>query len=288
MERELWKQLYELALGFDEAWKTPGVYATSMIVAVFFWAVIHDRPVSWACQEENWPPDIRMALPSQSTMSRRLRTPAVENLLSRIFDELSENSSSWIKCIDAKPLAIGGYSKDTDAAWGYAVKNYAKGYKLYAIWGEGYLPLVWGLAPMNVSEKKMAAEMIPHLTGGGYILGDKLYDTNPLYDLAQQQGHQLVAPRYRANAGLGHRRHSPGRLRSMELLKTCFGKALYRQRDDAERRFGWLTSCATGLTVLPAWIRRPVRVRLWIYAKLLINALRLALNATKQQDSICA
>jgi hypothetical protein len=285
MERELWRQLYELALRFDEAWKIPAVYPTSMIVAVFFWAVIHDRPVSWACQRRNWPPDIQLALPSQSTMSRRLRTPAVENLLSKIFDELSEHPRTWFKSIDAKPLVIGGYTKDKDAAWGYAVKSFAKGYKLYAIWGEGSLPLVWGLAPMNVSEKRMAAAMIPHLTGSGYLLGDTQYDTNPLYDLAQQNGHQLVAPRYRRKAGLGHRYNSPSRLRSIELLKTRFGTALYRQREDVERRFGWLTSCATGLTVLPAWVRRPTRVRLWIYAKLLINALRLEAKKPKQLDS---
>lgn len=288
MERELWRQLYELALKYDESWKIPGIYSTSLIVAVFLWAVIHDRPVSWACQAKNWPGDLEIALPSQSTMSRRLRKQGVEDLFNRMSEELGESPETWVKSIDAKPFAIGGYSKDSDAAWGYCVNNYAKGYKLYAIWGEGPIPLVWGLAPMNVSENRMAKLMIPHLTGGGYLLGDSLYDSNELYDQADRHGHQLVAPRRRPKAGLGHRPNSQSRLRSIDLLNTQFGRTLYQNRDDAERRFGWLTSCGMGLTVLPAWARGPRRVRMWIYAKILIHAARFVAKKQTQLASIAA
>lgn len=289
MERELWNRLYELAMKYDvPAWMNRGKFSTSVIVAVFLWAVIHDRPTSWACDARNWPKDIRIELPSQPTMSRRLRTQGVENLLNRISEELGESPATWVKSIDAKPLPIGGYSKDTDAAWGYCVENYAYGYKLFAIWDRGFMPHVWGLAPMNFSEIRMAKGMIPHLTGEGYLLGDPMYDANLLYDLAGKHGHQLIAPRKKPNGGLGHRRHSPYRLHSIDLLRGRFGVGLFRERDDAERRFGWLTSCGTGLTVLPAWVRRPHRVRLWIYGKLLINAVRLSTKTSIFPDSKCA
>ena len=47
MERELWKALYALAVGLDKPWGY-WRYSTAEIVAVYFWAVVHDRPTSWA------------------------------------------------------------------------------------------------------------------------------------------------------------------------------------------------------------------------------------------------
>jgi hypothetical protein len=171
---------------------------------------------------------------------------------------------------------VGGFSKDGDARWGRGVKRFAKGYKFYALWGAEPMPLVWGLASMNVSENAMAKQMIPYLEGEGYLLGDSLYDSNPLHLAAAARGDQLVAPRKRPNPELGHRTHAPGRLRAIELLQTPFGRGLYRQRDQIERNFGWLTSCAGGLQPLPAWVRTFSRVRLWIYLKLIHNALQRA------------
>jgi hypothetical protein len=285
MERELWSRLYDLAVQLDvPAWKNRGKFATAVIVGVFLWAVVHDRPTLWACDRRNWPSDCEMELPSQSTMSRRLRTQAVEVLLNRMSEVLGESPETWIKSIDAKPLPIGGYSKDTDAGWGYCINNYAYGYKFYAIWGSGPIPEVWGLAPMNFSECRMAQGLISHLRGTGYLLGDALYDSNKLYDLAWKHGHQFVAPRQKPKSGLGSRRQSPHRLRAIELLTKPFGKALHAERDDAERRFAWLTNCGTGLMALPPWVRRPRRVRLWIYGKLLINCVRLSRN----KSPLCA
>jgi hypothetical protein len=277
MERELWLLLYHMALGCDK-W-TKARYRPAVIVGVYGWAVVHDRPVSWACQRRNWPEALLQepcfCWPSQSTMSRRLRAPDIERLLDEASWRLTEAwIFCWVKIIDAKPLPLGGFSKDGDAHGGRGVKALAKGYKFYAIWGVGPMPLVWGLAAMNVSESAMARQMLALLEGGGYVLGDSLYDSNPLYTLARQHGHQLVAPRKTPGAGLGHRRHAPERLRALDLLDTPFGKALFAQRTQIERNLGWLTSCAGGLAPLPAWVRRFHRVRLWVYLKLIFNALR--------------
>lgn len=53
-------------------------YTDGTIVEVYFWSVICDRPVYWACGRCNWPAGLRRGrLPSQSVMSRRLRTPSI-------------------------------------------------------------------------------------------------------------------------------------------------------------------------------------------------------------------
>ena len=40
-------------------------HTDATIVEVYFWAVLHDRPVSWACRIENWSGTSRRAtLPS--------------------------------------------------------------------------------------------------------------------------------------------------------------------------------------------------------------------------------
>ncbi len=207
-------------------------------------------------------------------MSRRLGTTEVQRLLYLMEQHLIQlRQTGWVNIVDGKPLVIGSHSKDPDCAWGRAGRGYAKGYKLHAIYGTAPLPLSWEVVPLNISEPEVAARLIPTLSGGGYILGDKAYDSNPLHDIALHTGHQLVADRKRPRTDLGHRRHSPGRLRSMALLQNEFGKTLYRCRDDIERCFGWLTNHAGGLPPLPNWVRRVHRVRCWVQAKLIIHAI---------------
>lgn len=276
MERELWLVLYKLARACDPTpyWELVRFFDYH-IVGVYLWAVLHDRPVRWACDPTNWPKHLWQGkLPSQSTMSRRLRTTEVQRLLStmeRRLATLAQGGLVWI--VDGKPLVVGSHSKDHDVRRGRVGRGYAKGYKLHAIYGRGPLPVAWELVPLNESEPEVAKRLIPLLEGGGgYLLGDKAYDSNPLHDVANAHGYQLVAERKRPGTGLGHRRHSPGRLRSIELLRKEFGQDLYRRRDDIERQFGWLTNHGAGLAPLPAWVRCPHRVRLWLQAKLIIHA----------------
>jgi hypothetical protein len=243
-------------------------------VAVYLWAVLHDRPVSWACKPKNWPPELwTRKLPSQSTMSRRLRTAEVQHLLHCMERALAANASAdWVLKIDGKPLTVGGYSKDRDAARGRAANGFARGYKLHAIYGCSPVPVAWELAAMNVAESTMARFTIPRLRSGGYLLGDCAFDSNALYELASSRGYQLVAPRQKPQAKLGHTRHQAARLRSIELLQTDFGRALYHERGRIERQFGWLTNHSAALAPLPAWVRRIHRVRLWVQAKIVIHA----------------
>jgi len=276
MERELWSALYKVAKACDPSpfWELVG-FRDYEIVGVFLWAVLHDRPVSWACNSPNWPKDLwRAKLPSQSTISRRLRTTEVQHLLGQMEGRYAAlERPGFVLLVDGKPMVVGTHSKDRDSRWGKAGRGYAKGYKLHAIFGGGPVPLAWDVTSLNVSEPEVAARNISLLKrGGGYLLGDKAFDSNPLHDVASSRGYQLVAERKRPGTGLGHRRHSPGRLRSIDLLRTEFGQSLYQCRDDVERKLGWLTNHSAGLAPLPAWVRQSHRVRLWVQGKLLAHA----------------
>jgi Transposase DDE domain len=186
-------------------------------------------------------------------MSRRLQTTEVQRLLADLERHSAAlDSGGWVMLVDGKPLTVGSHSKDPDAAWGHARRGWAKGYKLHAVYDGGSIPTTWDITPLNEAEPEAAARLVLSIrTGGGYILGDKSYDSNPLHDAALAVGCQLVAERKRPDSGLGHRRHSPGRLRSIELLRQEFGQQLYAFRDQIERNFGWLTNHAGGLAPLP-------------------------------------
>lgn len=277
MERELWQALYEF-VSHSHVRGKGWLFSTSTIVMVYLWAAVHDRPMYWAVDKRNWPDDLRPAvLPSQSNFSRRMRRPDVVQLMTEIenqFLAMVGADQRLIRIIDGKPLDVSNVSKDRDAGYGRAAGGKHKGYKLYAVHAGAPMPLAWGLAPMNVSEKTMAAELIPTLLGEGYLLGDGEYDTNNLHDAAHQAGHQLLAPKRGKSKGLGHHRHSPYRLRSIELLKTPFGQKLFNHRKQIEREFGTLVGFGGGLACLPAWVRGLRRVRNWVHAKLLVNGAR--------------
>jgi Transposase DDE domain len=283
MERELWKALYVLAVRLDKPWGS-WRYSTAEIVAIYLWAVVHDRPSRWAANSQEWPDDLRpLQLPSQSTLSRRLRRPEAVELMTAVEQQLTMLLAlgGWlVQRIDGKALAISNVSKDPDAGYGPGAGGKQKGYKLHAVWGTGPMPIAWALAPMNTSEKRLAAALIPTLPGGGYLLADASYDANPLYDAAEEAGFQLVAKKAssRGKGGLGHRRQAAGRLRSIELLTTPFGKSLFRQRAAIECRFGTLTSAGGGLSPLPAWVRRFHRVRNWVQSKIILAGLRWLMN----------
>ena len=133
-------------------------------------------------------------------------------------------------------------------------------------------PVAWSVSPLNVREPRAGVKLVHALPGRGYLLGDSQYDANYLYDAAAAADYQLLAPQQRPGKGLGHRPHSPHRLRGLQLLRTSFGRALYRQRLRIERCFAQLTTFVGGLGPLPFWGRRYSRVKLWVHSKLLIHA----------------
>ena len=145
MERELWTALCALAERLHNRFAAAR-YSDEAICAVYWWAVVHDRPTSWACRRENWPAElIRRVLPSQPTMSRRLRSAAVEQLLLDVEQALWAfyTTLPLVLAIDGKTLPVGRPSKDVDAA----CCRGAKGYKLHAVWGQAPPPHGLGAGP---------------------------------------------------------------------------------------------------------------------------------------------
>lgn len=284
MERELWAILYrtvcDVALDFSQKYvHIPG----RVLVLTMLWAALHDRPVAWACQEANWKTTtLRPArLPSPATMSRRIDTVGI-GLLWRAIEQRLRDQSAQLPALsaflDAKPLSIGGATKDPDARYGRAAGTMAKGYKLHTIWARRALPETWEVTPMNSGETTVAARLLPQLNAGGYLLADGNYDSNALFDMAWQRGYQLLTPLPKGRPGSGHHYQSPHRWRSIHLMNSAFGRTLYRSRITIEEAFGNATSFGGGLSPLPAWVRGLDRVRTWVWAKLLINAARIIRN----------
>lgn len=280
MEGELWRQIYHLLGKLGKGYRRKHeIYSDDWIVAVYLWAVLHDRPVSWACDERNWPQSMVFALPSPARMSRRLRTESVVGLLKEL--ELAYRnqlpSGLW-KWIDAKPLPIGNCSKDRQAGYGRCASGMGKGYKLYAICDSNGALEAWRIGPMNRDEKVMAARLLRQVKGPGYVTADSMYDASPLYATAQQSGLRLVAVK-RRGVNLGHRKQRPERLRSIALLNQPFGKNLMNSRRGIELIFAHMTFGAAALQPLPAWVRTHRRVELWVRGKIVIYYVKKLKNA---------
>lgn len=187
--------------------------------------------------------------------------------------------------VDGKPLVISGCSKDKQAGYGRATGGKAKGYKLHAIVGNDDSIAEWRLAPMNVDERKMARRMLLVADIQGYLAADGNYDSNELHAICDERGNlQLVSPRrYGPQSGTGHRKQTPGRMRSKDILENpspAFGADLMAQRVAIERHYGNLSNWGGGLTHLPPWARGYRRVHRWVQAKLIVNAVRRLTKST--------
>jgi Transposase DDE domain len=296
MERERWAELSAAVTGVDAGWEDGGryVHRTAVIVRVHLWAAAHDRPVSWACEADNWDARRRPAeLPDQSTMSRRTRGrhgKRFEAFLDAVSRRMNRGAGRppapmrLVKVMDGKALPVAAHSKDRDARWGRGAGQKSNGYKLHLVRCDRPMPEQWAVTPLDVDERVVARRMIKRLgrdpQAAGYLLRDGMYDASDLHDRCAAAGHQMVGPRRRPGTGLGHCYQSPHRLRGIEMMEppagvNAFGKDLYRRRLQVERDLGNLVSFGGGLQCLPPWARRIWRVRLWVYAKLLINAARI-------------
>lgn len=281
MERELWKILSHQISRLDRR-LDPGrcLHSAGRIVRVYLWAVLHDRPVSWACAPGNWagvkPPP---RLPDQSCMSRRLNhDPRTKQLLDALLEALAPGPHQvLVRYLDGKPLTISKHSRDAQAAFGRGAGGQDRGYKFHAIYAQNNRPVAWSLTPLNRSEHQAAVELIDERLEDGYLLADANYDANHLYEHAGRRGVCLLTGRRYAQAkGLGHHRHSDYRREAMGRLEgpSPFVRELLEQRRQIETRFAHLCSFGGGLTHLPPWVRGLRRVGRWGQAKILIRLAR--------------
>jgi hypothetical protein len=267
-------------------------FTDSTIVLIYYWSVLNNQTRAWACRRFNWP--LRLppgGLPSESQFSRRFGSKRVQRLSDRVerevfaLDPAPADRVSLLK-VDGRPLVIGNHSHDRHAGYGRAAGGKARGYKLHSITDADNRLVRWRLAPMNTDEREMARRMISRLVASGYLLADKNYDSNKLFDLAAGRGVQLVAPRrYGSDKNLGHTHQSPARLRCRDLLEnptSRFGRELHDQRRGIERYFGTAACTPELLNGLPPWVRTRPRVYRWVQAKLVLAELhRLNLRETE-------
>jgi hypothetical protein len=285
MEAQLYRLLYRHLMSLAHPRRARVQFSDRIIVLVYLWAVIHDRPVCWACEERNWKGERTFQLPSDSAMSARLRTVGVQQLLERTLAAASDLFPvTLVKVIDSKPLLVGAYSKDKDARRGrVAAGQFARGYRLNAL-THARAVREWRLAPMNDHDTLAAPDLLAGLRCGGYVVADNAYDSNDLYEIAAAANHQLLAPARAVNKGVRDPEHNcPQRLRALDMLDSplehCglrggFGHGLYNRREAVESCFGEMS--LLGLHHLPGWVRGPRRVALWTAGKVLCYLCRLA------------
>jgi len=285
MEHQLYQAIVAVLASLNKR-RRPTIcdFSDEDIVKVHYWSDIHDRPTCWACDLNHWPLWRRRkrlpSLPSPATMSRRLRSPSVRNLLNALEQHViapKEPGLFWM--IDGKPLAISGCSKDRQAGYGRAAGCKAKGYKIHAIVDPQGSVAAWRVAPMNKDERVMGERLLRTAKISGYVAGDTNYDSNKLHEVCdrREQLHLITRRRYGSQHGTGHRKQTVGRLHAMRLVENpypAFADRLLLDRSEIERRFGQITNWGGGLTCLPAWVRTHPRVHRWVQAKLVLTALK--------------
>lgn len=255
-------------------------YSDALIVAMYLWAVHHDRPQGWACNRANYRSCFRpRRLPSQSRFSRRIRSARCRALLTAVYRRLADvDRASDINYIDARPFPVGGCSKDRQSRCGRVRGGRARGYRLHALVSDDRRVLNWAVTPMNEAETT-CAQLLIHTAPAvaDVILGDGVFDASPLYDAAAARGSTLVAAirddRLRSKPRAN--RNSPARLVAVEQWKHGVARYVYRDRIAVERTFGNQSSYGGGLGPLPAWVRTLPRVTRWIGAKLTLYHARL-------------
>lgn len=281
MDDELFEAVYHAVFTLSPRRGKRVQFGDAMIVVVYLWSVIRNKPMMWACKACNSPAALRdVRLPSCSTLSRRMDSESVQQLIQALEESLKQTTqTALVGCwmIDAKPLVVSPYSKDKQAKRGWAYDGIARGYKLFAMCDLDKRFMNWQVHPMNVAEPTVAVELLAAADRPGYVLGDSIYDSTPLHAAAAERHLQLIAPRKVPGGPIGPRARHPHRLHAIEMLETpvnTFGRAIYRLRSGIERNFSRLASGNIGLDHLPGWVRTHDRVRRWVQGKLILYALQ--------------
>jgi hypothetical protein len=289
MDREIWARtltaIKRAARSVKPSVRCPQ-FPDWLIVAMYHWAVWHDRPQSWACDRAHYGALFRPRgpLPSVSQFNRRVRTDSVRRVLGRVHGDLAAvGLATDVSFLDGKPLPVGAVSKDPDARVGRVSGGFAKGYKLHA-WAtaDGRIPL-WSVTPLNTHETHVAEALCAHAPpqlADSLVLADGNYDASDLHKRVEQVpgGPRLLVPlRGMSQHPVTRRQMGPARRELIEVTREHPDLVRYvlRARDQIERIFSALTTWGGGLGPLPAWARRLERVRRWVGVKINLYHARL-------------
>ena len=288
MERDIFRLLQQALEPLRKSKPRGQRYSDADIVLIAVWAVLHDRPIDWACRRSSWPPSrYPRALPHQSRMSRRLRTPSARLLLSMVLVGLTHGLGACrVAVLDGRALTVSRFTTDRHAKRGWGRGRFENGYKLHVlIDAQTGTVLASVTTPLHVSEGVVARILLTQAVEGGLlaegavILADANYDSNPLHRHAAGLGLRLIAPRRLPGTGLGYSAvggHHANRLISILATEdnTELRRLIYSVRGNVERVFSTQVCTGGGLRDLPAWVRTMPRVRTWISIKIIIQLAR--------------
>ena len=270
MEGHLWRMVERLLL-WVEGNSRRCRYSDREILLVSLWAILHDRPMVWACQAQNWSDAFRpQRLPDPSTLSRRWKRLALQNKAYALHEHSVEKLGvpSRYAALDGRPLPVGGCSKDPDARSGRSAGGPGKGYKMHALVDLRHVILTYAIQPMNQAEQTVALHLLEHAPSQvTRVVGDGVYDSMRLHEAAQLKGRKLYTPLRENRVG---QRKQPRRVQLLRLGKRLTGRRLLKSRNEIERTFGQSTTISFGFKGLPAWARRHQRVFRWIWGKNLL------------------
>lgn len=308
MDRELWIQLLfairraAQRVGWHGGQRPP-LYPNRLIVAMYIWAVWHDRPLCWACQRSSYSGLFRpRKLPSVSQFTRRIKSGDCQRILQMVHEQFAQRGL-YCECgyIDGKPLLVSPVSKDRQAKRGKISGGYAKGYKLHAMVNEHRRIVVWSVTGLNEDEKTVAREVLlpnlPPMTPASLLMADSHYDSAPLHkDIIEPLGLCLLHP-LSGQQFLGKEGRNPKALRKMGVsrreLVQYWEKSpdlmhfLLKSRNEIERVLGVLCCTAGGLgTALPPWVRTLDRVRRWVGVKIILYNVRLEVQKQRQSQAV--
>ena len=292
MDEQIWRRITPVLRGIvRKTGRAPRVrFSDFLIVSMYLWSVLHDRPMCWACDKSHYNSLFRpRKLPSVSQFSRRIGSLRCQRILQALHQQLA-GTSTQINYFDAKPLIVSPVSTDRQATRGHISGGFAKGYKLHTLATEDRRIPRWSVMPLNQGEPPVACAVMreaPRFVPGALVLADSSYDGRELYDILAAKDASLIAdlrgigthPKTVQQAG-------PIRREAIACWQQAPGltRYVYKQRfPGMEGTFGNMTSYGGGLGPLPAWVRGLKRVRRWVGAKIILyNARVLVRNELRK------
>ncbi len=285
MDKEVWQQLRNAVRSADRSVPRFGrkrQFSDQLVVRMFLWSVLRDRPRCYACHRENYPSWIRIRkFLSYSQFCRRLHSARVIAMIEHVAQRLGQTQAPiQLAVIDGKELPISRSSHDPDARVGRSQKGWSKGYKLHAMGADDQRIKAFVVRPMNEAEPRVAREhLMPKVQRDVIVLGDANYDSKFLYDAARERGAWFLAPVKKVPSKTRSRTTEARRIGvTMWEKHSRITESVYKQRTRIERIFSACTCFGGGLAPLPSWVRRLDRVTLWVTAKIAIYQARLAVR----------
>lgn len=287
MDRNVWIVLSVAALASARQLPRPRrrfEFSDCLIVRMWLWAALHDRPMSWACERAHYSSLFRpRRLPSVSQFNKRINSFRFLRLRVLLHRRLTRaGNADLVRFLDGMAMPLREHTRDTDATSGPAGSKIRRGYKLHACGtSRGFVP-EYRVRPMNHAEPSTARLIIKQVREGTLVLADAAYDSFRLYRAIGERGGQLLT-RLRGELAWSEpliRKITPARRRAVRAWQTdpqaC--EKVLEARDGIERIFAHLTTPGGGMHGLPPWIRGRRRVRLWVDAKIAIYHARLLIR----------